>query len=101
MTNNFAGQPHNVGSYSNLTATTTGTQIETGTGVLYSLTFNKPVATSVVTLYDGTSTGGTVIGTITIPANPQPSTIFYNVEFTTGLFVVVATAASDITISYK
>ncbi len=90
-----------IGIYENITATTTGTTVKNGGGYLYSITFNKPVATSVITLYDGTSTSGTVIGTITVPSSPQPSTLSYNIAFNTGLFVVVATAASDITISYE
>ena len=101
MSNLYSGQPQNEGNYSNLTATTTGTLIESGKGVLYSITFNKPVATGVITLYDGTSTSGTVIGTITVPANPQPVTLFYDIGYTVGLYVVVATAAQDLTISYK
>lgn len=101
MTTNYSGQPQNVGTYKNITATTAGTLVNSGIGVLYSITFNNPVATSVITLYDGTSTGGTKIGTITVPASPQPSTLVYNIQYSTGLYVVVATAASDFTINYK
>ncbi len=101
MTNTYAGQPVNVGSHKNITAITAGTSVNTGEGVLYSITLNTPVATGVITLYDGTSTSGTKIGTITVPASPQPSTLFYDIQYTDGLFVVVATAASDITINYK
>ena len=97
----YYGQPVNVGAFYNITATTAGTQVKSGEGALYSITFNNPVATSVVTLYDGTSTSGNKIGTITIPASPMPVTVEYNVYFTVGLFVVVATAASDLTISFK
>lgn len=95
------GQPVNVGTYINFTATDVGTTVKTGEGVLFSITFNNPVATDVVTLYDGTSTGGTKIATITIPASPMPVTLSYNVFFSTGLFVVSATAGSDLTISYR
>lgn len=102
MINTYAGQPVNVGSYKNITAITAGTSVSIGEGVLYSITLNTPVATSVITLYDGTSIiNGIVIGSITIPASPQPSTLFYDIQYTTGLFVVVTTAASDITINYK
>lgn len=97
----YYGQPQNVGSYVNITSTTTGTLIKTGEGAFYTLTLNKPVATSVITLYDGLTTGGTVIGTITVPTSPMPVTLTYDVYFATGLFVVVATASSDITINYK
>lgn len=104
MTVPYYGQPVNVGNYSNQTGTTTGTSIKTGEGVLYGITFNKPVATGVITLYDGTSTGGTVIATITIPASPQPFNWGPNnggFFFSVGLFVVIATASQDLTISYR
>ena len=87
--------------YQNITlAAPTTTAIKSGAGVLHSITFNKPVATGTVTLYDNTAGSGTVIGTITVPASPLPMTLVYDVVFNTGLTVVTATAASDITISY-
>lgn len=95
------GQPVNIGTFTNFTDVTSGTLLKTGSGSLYVLTFNKPVATSVVTLYDGTSASGSKIGTITIPASPLPVSLTYNVYFSTGLFVVVETAGSDFTISYR
>ena len=104
MTTPYYGQPVNVGEYSNQPSTTAGTLIKTGEGVLFGITFNKPVATGVITIYDGTSTGGTVIATITIPASPQIFTWgVYNggFRFITGLFIVIATAAQDLTISYR
>ena len=97
----YYGQPINVGTFTNVPDTQTGLQIKTGEGCLYLITLNKPVATGVITLYDGTSTGGKVIGTITVPASPQPVTFYYDCFFATGLFIVVATAAQDLTIVYK
>lgn len=86
--------------YTNITAQT-DTIVKATPGVLHSITFNKPVATAVVTLYNNTTaTGGAVIGTITTPANPQPVTLTYDVEFTTGLSITTATASQDITISW-
>jgi len=101
MSTIYYGQPVNVGSTKNLAAQTAGTQVKSGEGSLYSLTFNKPVATSVITIYDGTDTNGTKIATITTPASPMPVTLTYNTYFTTGLFVVIATADCDLTITYK
>ena len=100
----YSGQPVNVGLYSNFTGTTAGALIKTGEGVLYGITFNKPVATGVITLYDGTSTGGTVIGTITIPSSPLPFNWGPNnggFYYQTGLYIVIATAAQDLTVSYR
>jgi len=86
--------------YGNITTDTT-TTLKTGAGILHSLSFNTPVATTVVTVYDNTAGSGTKIATITVPASPQPVTMFYDVAFTTGLTIVTATAASDITVSYQ
>ena len=100
----YYGQPVNCSEYSNFTATTAGTLVKTGEGVLFGITFNNPVATGVVTLYDGTSTSGTKMATITIPASPQPFTWGQNCggfRFSTGLFIVIATAAQDLTVGYR
>lgn len=88
-------------NYVNITAAApTATVVKTGQGILHTITFNKPVATLVATIYDNTSATGTIIGTITIPASPLPVTLTYDVTFNTGLTINTATAASDITVSY-
>lgn len=84
---------------SNITSQTT-TVLRTGSGILHTITFNKPTATTVATIYDGVDTNGTKIGTITVPASPQPVTLHYDVAYTVGLTVVTGTADSDITVSY-
>ena len=89
-----------VGSYVNITGTGT-TLVKTGAGYLYSVTFNKPVATGTVELDDAVTNTTPKIGTITVPASPQPVTVIYNLAFTTGLSVTVGTAAQDITITYR
>jgi hypothetical protein len=87
-------------NYTNIAAQTAGVALRTGRGVLHAIAFNKPIATSVLTVYDGTSTSGTKIATITIPASPNTPTLLYDVAFSTGLFVVMATADMDVTISW-
>lgn len=74
------------------------TVIATGNGVLHSITFNKPTATSVITVYNNTAASGTKIATITVPASPMPVTLHYDCVFAIGLTVVMATADSDITV---
>lgn len=81
-------------------AAPTTTVVETGSGILGAIVFNKPVATGVVTVYDNTAASGTVIATITVPANPQPFRLEYNIEFVTGLTIVTSVAAQDITVTY-
>lgn len=92
-------KPTPVGNYLHLTATGT-TLVKTGAGFLYSITFNQPVATTVLE-YNDALTRTNAMGIVTVPASPQPVTLPVNVAFTTGLSVTVATAASDITLSYR
>lgn len=87
-------------SYKNITTDAT-TTVKSGAGVLHTITFNNPTATEVITVYDNIAASGTIIGTITIPASPQPVTLTYDVAFKTGLTVVTATATGDITVSYQ
>lgn len=92
-----------IGGYNgkNITlAAPTTTVVKTGAGILHSVTFNKPVATGVVTIYDNTAASGTAIGTITTPASPIPVTLTYDQSFSTGLTITTATAAQDITINF-
>lgn len=85
----------------NITAAApTTTSVKIGAGILHTITFNKPVATGVVTVYDNTAASGTVIGIITTPANPMPVTLTYDLVFNTGLTITSATAAQDITVTY-
>lgn len=88
-------------SHTNITAAApTTTVIRATPGILHTITFNKPTATAVVTVYDNTAASGTKIGTITIPASPMPVTLTYDARFETGLTIVTETAASDITVTY-
>lgn len=88
-------------SFRNITlAAPTTTVVKTGEGILHTITFNKPVATGVVTVYDNTAASGTVIGTVTVPASPMPVTLTFDAAFSTGLTVVTATAAQDITVTF-
>lgn len=81
-------------------AAPTTTLVKSGSGILHTITFNKPVATGVVTVYDSLTATGKVIATITVPASPQPVSLFYDGVFDIGLTIVTATAAQDITVSY-
>jgi hypothetical protein len=87
-------------NYKNITDQST-TLVKTGGGFLHSITFNKPVATGTVKIDDALTDTTPVIGTITTPANPQPYTVIYDVEFNTGLTIVTGTANQDITVSFS
>jgi hypothetical protein len=86
-------------NYSNLSANGT-TTVKSGAGLLHSLCINTKGATgNTATLYDNTSGSGTKIATIDTTAQVQ--TLLYDVGFTTGLTIVLATGTSaDITVSY-
>ena len=96
----YQGQPINVGEWINFTATTTGTLIKSGEGRLYNVTINTPTAGGTITFYDGLTTGGTAFAIITVPSSPMPVTLKYNLFFATGLYVVIATQAENVTITY-
>ncbi len=83
----------------NITTQTT-TLVKTGAGALHILTFNKPVATGTVAIYDGLTAAGILLATITVPASPQPVSLFYDITFSTGLTIVTGVANQDITVSY-
>jgi len=85
-------------SYQNI-ATDTTTVVKSTRGVLHSITINTPAASGTITIYDNTAGSGTKIGTITSFASTNPCIIF-DVAFWTGLTIVTATAAPDITVAF-
>lgn len=87
-------------SFTNITGQVS-TPVKTSGGFLHTITLNKPTATSVIQIANVTSAfATTIIGTITVPASPQPVTLKYDVEFADGLAITQTTASSDITVSY-
>lgn len=84
----------------NITTQTT-TLVKTGAGYFKRLVLNKPTSTTTIALYDGVTAAGTLLGTVTIPANMPPDTLPYDIYFATGLTIVTATANSDITVVYS
>jgi hypothetical protein len=84
--------------YLNITGQTT-TVVKSGGGILHTICVNTPAATETITVYDNTAASGTKIGTVTVFAATNPC-LTYDVNFTTGLTIVTATASSDLTVSY-
>lgn len=84
-------------AYKNITTDTT-TTVKAGSGLLHAVCVNTVAATETITIYDNTAASGTKIGTIT--AATYGCDVF-DVAFTTGLTLVTATAAGDITVSYQ
>jgi len=92
--------PTNHINYSHINSNGT-TTIKPAPGWLHALTLNNPVATSVITIYDSLSGSGTVIGVITVPSGQGIVSLPYECSFNVGLTIVMATAASDITVSWE
>lgn len=89
-------------SFANILSATT-TVVKSGAGFLHAITFNKPVASEVWTIYDNTAGSGTKIGTITLPGtllSDGPKTAILDVAFSTGL-TIVSSSTTDGTVSYR
>ena len=89
---------------------TAGVLLKTGAGSIHSINLSGIADTSVLTLYDGTSTGGTVLyttGTMVLKPgnNSVPVTLNFDsdggVQFSTGLFLAITTAACNALIKYE
>ena len=81
--------------------TATSTLCKTGPGTLHNLIVStRSTGIGSVTMYDGTSAAGTVIGILDSTNNFGDST--YDVAFTVGLFIVTAAATTpaDVTVSF-
>lgn len=92
----------NAWNYANLAAQST-LALRSGPGILHGILFNTPVATSVITIWDGTvaAAPATLMGTITLPTAPMMVWFPYDAIFSRGLVVKQATASSDLTVLYR
>jgi hypothetical protein len=86
-------------AYQNITTDTT-TVLKSVPGYLHTVCVNTPAAGGTITIYDSTAASGTKIGTITSYAS-TPRCQTYDVAFWNGLTIVTATAAPDITVSFR
>lgn len=86
-------------AYKNITTDTT-TTLKTGPGYLHSVCINTPAATATITIFDSATGSGTKIGTITSFASVS-GCFTYDIAFWSGLTVVTATAAPDITVAFR
>jgi uncharacterized protein YcfJ len=82
-------------------AAPTTTTVKSTAGVLHSICINTNAA-GTATIYDNTVGSGTKIGTITGGVvGIGPICQIYDVAFWTGLTIVTATPAMDITVSFR
>ncbi len=91
------GKGQTAKSYAHFNATTAGTLVKTGNGILGRVIIGDAGSAMVVTIYDGTSTAGNVVAVLKVAGSFE-----FNVEFATGLFVVIAaTTPGDVSIEYS
>ena len=86
-------------NYTNITTDAT-TVVKASAGVLHSICVGTSAATETITVYDNTAGSGTKISTVTLYASTNPCLV-YDVGFATGLTIVTATAAGDLTVSWR
>lgn len=87
-----------VGTYGHITTAAT-TTFKSGAGILWRLVLGEAAGT-LITIYDNTAGSGTVISVINTPAQANCVTLWYGLQFTTGL-TVVSTGTWDATIVYQ
>jgi hypothetical protein len=86
--------------FKNITTDATFAALKSGPGVLHTICVNTPAATETITVYDSLTATGTKIATLTEFASTNPC-LTYDANFTTGLTIVTATAAGDITVTWQ
>jgi len=92
-------------NYSYIDTNNSTTSLKTTSGILYALTIDTPATSSVLTLYDSTSTSaaGTVIAKVTLPATllqQGPYTAIFDVYFKNGLVIQQTGNTSTLTVSF-
>jgi len=91
------GKPTPIGNFAHITSTAAAL-IKTGSGFLYSVTFNTPTAAGTLELDDAITNANPIA---IVKGNTVPYTLQFNIAFSNGLYVVPGGAAQDITISYR
>jgi len=90
-------EPRGASAY-NTTSDTAGYQVKSGAGIWHGISVNTAGLTSAAVLYDGTSTSGTKLATVSTLAQVS---LFYDIAFATGLFLVLTGGTpADVTITY-
>ena len=91
-------------AFVNITAAApTTTAVSAAPAVLVRIVVNKAAANGTITVYDNTAASGTIAALVTMPATLLANQFVfeYGVAMSTGITVVTATAAQDITVVYR
>lgn len=71
------------------------------TGFLHTITISADSTANTITVYDGTSTSGTVVAEVITQSNTQAATLTFDIQLQTGLFVVVSGGTTPaVTVTY-
>lgn len=87
----------------NYIVTAATTLVKNTSGILHSITINKPVAAGIIEVYDAITAAAPTIAIITRAATlltDGPVTLLYDVKFNTGL-TIKTTETQNITVSYR
>lgn len=90
----YVSAPPGAYQYAHLTASAL---VKTGRGSLQTLVIGTGAADATVTLYDGTTGAGTVIG---IVDTANTTGLWFGVQFNTGLYIEIS-GVVDITVTYS
>lgn len=90
-------------SYAYIAAGQAATVVKSGAGFLHTITLNSAAsATNVTTIFDNTAGSGTTIAKPAATTATVPTTLTYDVSFSTGLTILTATAnGADMTVSFR
>jgi hypothetical protein len=83
-------------NFTNITTDAT-TTVVSGPSVLGAICINTTASTETITIYNNTAASGTKVGTITLGTS-SGGCYSYNAYLATGLTIVTAVAAGDITV---
>ena len=99
----FANSPEDQGFIAQNITTDATTVVKNAKGVLHEICINKYGVSGTVAVYDGVSTAGLLLGTITETAtvtSQVPNCVMHDIAFQNGLTIVTGTAAHDLTVIY-
>ena len=99
----LANGPEDQGFIAQNITTDATTVVKTAKGVLHEICINKYGVSGTVAVYDGVSTAGLLLGTITETAtvtSQAPNCVMHDIAFQNGLTIVTGTAAHDLTVIY-
>ena len=101
LTVNRLGSAANTPVSNQTNGQTAGKSLKIGPGVLHTFTLSGSTNNSAITLYDSTSATGTIIWQSTMAGGVFMTIDFKGISFVNGLYLVIATQNSNVTVVYE